>query len=380
MGRGVTTRRAEVVVVGAGPAGLATAAMLKRQRIRAIVVERSSKVAASWRKRYDALQLNTSRIMSRLPGYSFSWSDGVWPSRDGVINYLERYVHHHALDITFNTEVQRIERNTNGWTLQTSRDEFECEFLVIATGTDQQPCIPEWPGRDGWNGSLLHSSEYVNPLPYRGQHVLVVGAGNSAVEIALDLLNGGAARVDLSIRTPPYILLRSLAGIPADWLAYGIRRLPPKRINALMRIVERLTIGDLSEHGLKSSKPPFYDRLYLDKRVPVLDTGEFVRAVKTRSIKILPAIEKFGPGRVELVDGSSVEPDAVVAATGYRPGLEALVGHLGVLDSEGFPLGHGDTPPPGAQGLFFIGFQYGLPGLFRENRVNSKKIDRKSVV
>ena len=107
----MTEQRFETVVIGAGPAGLATAAVLKRRGLPATILERSDNVAASWRKHYDRLHLHTVRWLSNLPGLRFSRRHGPWVSRDGVVRYLERYVRHHDLDIRTGIEVERLDRD-----------------------------------------------------------------------------------------------------------------------------------------------------------------------------------------------------------------------------------------------------------------------------
>src|SRR5436309_4209462 len=120
--------RVEVAVIGGGPAGLAAAATLKRCGIPAVVLERSEAVGASWRKHYDRLHLHTVRWLSNLPGYRFSTRHGRWVSRDGVIAYLERYARHHDLDVRTGVEVRRLERDGDGWTLDTSTGEVQARF------------------------------------------------------------------------------------------------------------------------------------------------------------------------------------------------------------------------------------------------------------
>src|SRR5881227_3712861 len=118
--------RVEVAVIGGGPAGLAAAATLKRCGIPATVLERSDNVGASWRRHYDRLHLHTVRWLSNLPGYRFSRRHGRWVSRDGVIEYLERYARHHALDVRTGVAVRRLDRDEadEGWVLDTSEGEL----------------------------------------------------------------------------------------------------------------------------------------------------------------------------------------------------------------------------------------------------------------
>src|SRR5213083_95422 len=191
-----------VVVAGAGPAGLAVAAMLERRGVPALVLERASKVASSWRSRYDSLILNTPRLTSTLAGYRIPRRYGRWPSRDAIVEYLEEYARRHELRIEFGVEVRRVDRGSDSWVLQTSNEELRAHSVVIATGHDAEPVIPDWPGRAGYAGELLHAADYRRPDPFRGRDMLVVGPNTSGSEIAYKLVLHGADRVRVSMRTP----------------------------------------------------------------------------------------------------------------------------------------------------------------------------------
>jgi putative flavoprotein involved in K+ transport len=169
----------QAIVIGAGPAGLAAAASLQRERIETVVLEQAS-IGSSWRNHYDRLHLHTVRWLSGLPGVPIDRREGRWVSRDGVVRYLERYARHHDLNIRTDFEVERVIRHDGGWLLRTSQGEMHAHHLVLATGFNREPFLPDWPGREGFTGDLLHSAAYRNPSSYRGRDVLVVGTGNSA--------------------------------------------------------------------------------------------------------------------------------------------------------------------------------------------------------
>src|SRR3954453_21115413 len=163
----------EVIVIGAGPAGLATAGALRHYGIGAVVLEREA-IGASWRRHYDRLHLHTVRSLSHLPGYRLPRRYGNWVARDDVVEYLEDYVAPHNLDVRAGVEVERLERDGEDWRVNTSDREFVAPRVVVATGYTRHQHLPDWPGLDTYTGELVHSGDYKNPEPYAGKTVLVV--------------------------------------------------------------------------------------------------------------------------------------------------------------------------------------------------------------
>jgi len=139
---------------------------------------------------------------------------GTWVSAADYARYLERYATHHELEVRFGVDVASILRRGSAWSVETSAGLVETDNVVVATGYDREPFVPSWPGLSTFTGRLLHASAYRNPQPFVGRRVLVVGAGNSAADIAVDLVRGGASGVWISVRTPPQIVPRTVAGIP----------------------------------------------------------------------------------------------------------------------------------------------------------------------
>lgn len=332
----------------------------------AVVLEQSSQVGASWRNHYDRLHLHTARTLSGLPGFGLSRRYGRWVPRDGVVSYLEEYAERNGLDVRFHTPVLRVERHDWGWLLLTDREEhIEAEQIVMATGYNRRPFLPEWRAREGYTGELVHAASYRSPVPYRGKHVLVVGAGNSGAEIAVDLVEGGAASVRLSVRTPPQIFPRQALGIPAQAIAIGLPHLPIPVADRLLAALQRLFVGDLSRYGMPNSDHrPYSDYLRRDV-IPILDVG-LVKLLKRHAVEVVPGVQAFDGTEILLTDGSHVTADVVIAATGYRRDLEPLVGHLGVLEPSGRPTVHGADTHPAAPGLYFIGFTNAIGGNLRE--------------
>lgn len=367
----------DAAVIGAGPGGLAAAAMIRRRGLDPLVLERSGSVAASWRGHYDRLHLHTVRWLSHLPGYRIPRRHGRWIARDAVVEYLEAYARHHDLEIAFGTEAERIERGDDGcWRIATSAgDSVEARQVVVATGYNHTPHVPDFPGIREFAGELIHSAEYRNPEPYRGRDVLVVGSGNTGAEIAVDLADGGAARVRLAIRTPPNIVRRDSGGVPTQLVGVMMRRMPPGLVDRLLGPVQRLTVGDLSAHGIPRSPRGVYTRMRDDGRVPIIDVG-LIDALKRDRVEVVGGVVGFDGHEVVLAGRERVAPDVVILATGYRRGLEALVGHLGVLDAKGRPLVRGGRNHQNAPGLYFTGYTDPISGMFRELAIDARRIAR----
>src|SRR4051794_2495165 len=365
--------KCEVVVIGAGPAGLAMAGALRHHGIGAVVLERDA-IGASWRRPYDRLHLHTVRWLSHLPGYKLPRRYGNWVARDDVIEYLEDYVATHNLDVRTGVEVERLERDGEGWRVSTSDGDFVAPRVVVATGYNRHQHLPDWPGLDTYTGEIVHSGDYKNPEPYFGKTVLVVGTGNSGAEICVDLIEGGAEHVQLSVRTPPTVLLRDTNGMPGQALGVVFRHLPVPVMDRLWPFIQKTVVGDLSEHGLPLPPPGAYSKFLRDDVTPILDVG-LVPMVKQGKVEIVAAVQSFDGSDVVLADGKRIQPDAVIAGTGFKRGLEPLVGDLGLIErAKGRPIVHGAETHPDAPGLHFIGYTNPISGMFREIAIEAKRI------
>ena len=363
--------REPVAIVGGGAAGVATAAMLRREGAPSVVLEAGDELGAAWRERYDRLHLHTPRLLSCLPGHRIPRRHGRWVARDGVVDYLQEYARVHELDVRLRTRVKRIDGEDGSWTLTANGESMGAEHVVVATGFSRVPRVPDWPGLESYGGELSHSAAYRNAEPFRGRDVLVVGTGNSGAEIAVDLAEGGAGRVALAVRTPPHITRRDSLGIPAQALGITLGHLPPNLAGALAAGLRRVTIPDLEPYGLPRPTERIGAQFIRTGTIPILDVG-FVDAVRSGRIAIVAAVSGFDGGDVLLIDGSRARVDAVLAATGFSPGLEPLVGHLGVLDDRGLP----QTDEPRA-GLHFIGFRPTLGGMLRRVKLDSQALARR---
>jgi putative flavoprotein involved in K+ transport len=363
----------EAVVVGAGTAGLGVAAELGRRGVEALLLEQGEAVGTSWRSRYPDLRLNTDRRVSGLPGTRIPRGAGRWPRRDDFIAYLDSYAERRQLQIRFGTAVERIDRDGDRWRLQSPAGPIGAGAVVVCTGHDRLPHLPAWPGMEEFGGELIHAAEFRQAADFAAKDVLVVGLGTSGTEIATRL-PPHARRVRLAFRSPPNLMPNEVLGIPITLLARLFEGAPSGLTDRLGRLVGRLTVGDLSPYGLPPAPYGLATELTVKKMGPVVDRG-FSAALKAGSIELVPAVERFDGEAVELGDGSRIRPDVVIAATGYRSGLEPLIGHLGVLGASGRPqlLDRIGTVAPG---LFLNGYWLPLSGELSAMRRTSRRIAR----
>ncbi|AGF72963.1 flavin-containing monooxygenase [Corynebacterium halotolerans] len=349
-----------VIVIGAGPAGLSTAAELLARDVPTTVLERGSELAATWAARYKGLRFNTSRRSSALPGAPFPREYGQFPTREQYLTYLQRYAADHRIPVETGVEVTGVRRIREGWALTTSAGERRARHVVIATGLFNRPRIPGWAREPGFDGEVLHSSAYRDAADFAGRSVVVVGAGSSGMEIAHQLATGGARAVRLAVRTPPNILLRELNGLPGDLPAPLLFHLPTALADRLVFAVQRRIVGDLSGYGLPRPTRGMMSRQKENGAGPAVVDREVIDAIRGGAIECVPAVTALDGDTVVLADGRHVTADAVILATGYDTGLPDLVAGLDVLDERGLPLDctGGEVAP----GLRFVGYVY-RPGL-----------------
>lgn len=344
----------EVAVIGAGPAGLATAALLRRAGTRAIVFDRDERIGSSWADRYDSLRLNTVRWMSDLPGWRMERSLGRWVGRDDIVAYLEGYATHHRLECTLGAagEVAAIEADGDRWSVAGPMFEGTFAGVVVATGHSQAPKLPEWPGADAFGGRFLHAGDYRRPADHAGARVLVVGAGSSGGEICVDLASAGVD-VTWAVRGAPRVFPREVVGVPATPFAPAGDALPDPVLDRIAPWIERRIYGP--RDYLPEPTAPMMELLAACKE-PMTADG-IVGLIRSGRVRVVAAVTDLDAAGARLADGTHVDADHVIAATGYRSGLEPLVGDLGVLDDNGRP-----TALVPHSGLGFVGFRVPLTG------------------
>ncbi len=356
----------EVLVVGAGPAGLAAAAAIGRRGMSVRVLERTDRLAAPWHEHYEGIRLQSPRQMSHLSGLRFGRSAGRWVSGPKFLDYLARYVDRHAITIEHGTEVLEIRQEQGGWALQTPSGVRRTAAVVVAAGYNHAPRIPNWPGLDEFAGTFLHSSRYRRAADLVGRDVLVIGTGNSGGEIASQLALGGARRVRLAIRTAPHVVPKSVMGVPTLLAAAIAEHLPVAAADRMLALLNDPIVGDLTHFGLPAPTRGMYSQYLVRGVTPIIDTG-FLEALRTRRIECVPAVTGFDGRAVELLGGGRIEPEVVIAATGYDRRLASLVHVPEALTAADLPVADA-APIPGAPGLFFLGYTHPFSGNLRHLR------------
>jgi indole-3-pyruvate monooxygenase len=222
---------------------------------------------------------------------------------------------------------------------------------------------PEFPGLARFTGSVAHAQIYKNPRPYVGKRTLVVGCGNSGAEIALDLAEQGID-VAMVVRGPVHVVPRDLFGRPSQETSVMLSRVPVAVRDAVVSPILRMAVGDLSRWGIvRPALGP--NRMIADTgRIPILDIGTIAQ-VKAGRIRVVPAVQEVQPDRVRFVDGRTENFDAIILATGYRPGLDRFIDRFeSISDERGRPHRFGEET--NVSGLFFVGFRNPPTGALRE--------------
>lgn len=359
------------IVIGAGPAGLATAACLKHAGISARILEKADVIGSSWRNHYDRLHLHTVKSRSGLPFRPMPASFGRYPSRTEMVAYLEDYAKTFDLHPTLGCAVETVRPKGDGWVVTHSKGEDYAQIVVFATGLNGAPNRPTLPGQEAFEGRVLHSSDYHSAEAFAGQRVIVVGFGNSGGDIALDLVEAGCD-VTLSVRGPVNLLPKELFGIPITSMG-GLRKVLPYRVaDALTAPIIRAKIGRPERYGLQSAGKGPAAQVIEDGRVPLIDIGTLA-AIRAGKIVVKPGIRGLSASAATFVDGSSTPVDAVILATGYRVDLRPMLPDTPkVLDAEGRPLTSG--APTAAAALYFCSYHASADGQLHQTGIEARAI------
>ena len=358
-----------VLVVGAGPAGLATAYELSRRGTPYRLFERGPSLGTSWVNAYDSLRLHTGRHMSTLPGFGYRRGTPLFPTRDQFVSYLNDYCDRAELRVEIRSEVTELRRDGDMWIAKVNDAEVRGSAVVMATGIMSNPITPPIPGRESFSGKIIHSVAYRQPDEYRGARVLVVGVGNSGGEIASELGAAGAD-VTLLVRRGANVVPRTIAGVPIQYLAAGMRGLPRNvraRIATVMQRISEIRVGQAV-----LPRPPW---TALDA-VPIIGF-HLVEAIRAGKVAVqLGTIDRLERSGAVFSDGTRREFEQIIMATGFAPALGPL-GTLVRRDERGFALRTDNVTSADLPNLFFVGMRYDTTGAINNIKVDSQEVGRR---
>jgi len=321
---GVSGHRFDTVVIG-GQAGLAVGHYLKEQGRDFAILDAGGRVGDAWRGRWDSLKLFTPAAYDGLPGMPFPASRGYYPTKQEMADYLETYAGKFGLPVYLGRHVRSLSRCDDGYVLVAGQERYVAGNVVVATGPYHTPRIPAFTQHLAPSILQIHSSTYRNPDQLPEGDVLVVGAGNSGAEIAVELVT--------SRRT-------YLAGRDTGWAPAGLLR-----SRLFWWLLDRVAVD--TKLGRKGKR---LDRL---RGTPLI--GLKPKDVARAGVERVPRVEDVVDGKPILADGRSLEVSSVVWATGFEPDFGWI--ELPILDEEGYPIQHRGVVDD-APGLYFLGLPF----------------------
>src|SRR5215470_1413264 len=353
--------QADVVIIGAGPAGLAVGACLRQAGLNFVILERDQKVASSWHHHYERLHLHTVKQLSCLPYVAFPAAYPRYVPRNLMIEYLDRYAAKFDLRPRFGDAARSVCREGNDWRIEGASSSISAPYVVVASGFNAEPVIPSIPGIEKFKGKLIHSAAYINAKPFTGQSVLVIGMGNTGAEVALDLSEGGA-RTRISIRNGVHIVPRDLFGIPIQLVAMlATSVLPSAASETLFPRILDLALGDLSKHGIRRPREGILRRVATLAKIPVIDVGT-VQKSSEGAVRIEPGISAITEDGAIFCGGGEGKFDAIILATGYRPNYQSFL----QVDDIKSPADQQAAPQNMDSRIYFVGFKNSVSGLLRQ--------------
>ncbi|URD88905.1 Flavin-binding monooxygenase-like [Musa troglodytarum] len=364
------------LIVGAGPSGLAVAACLKEHGVPFVILERSSCIASLWQNRtYDRLKLHLPKQFCQLPKLPFPDDFPEYPSKNQFIDYLESYARHFQLNPQFGETVlsAKYDSTCGMWRVRTAvgrrqavgrkaEAEYICQWLVVATGENADCVIPEMEGLEKFGGRVIHSSDYRSGEAYRGKQVLVVGCGNSGMEVALDLCHHNAFPT-MVVRDSVHVLPRETLGRSTFEIAVSLMKwLPLKTVDRVLLALSWMTLGNIEKLGIKRPSQGPLELKNTQGKTPVLDIGALSK-IKSGEIRVVPGVKRFLHGKAELVDHRIIDVDSVILATGYRSNVHSWLQGTDIFNKDGFPRHPFPNGWKGSSGLYAVGFtRRGLSG------------------
>ncbi|XAR66990.1 Indole-3-pyruvate monooxygenase, partial [Bertholletia excelsa] len=360
------------VIVGAGPSGMAAAACLKEKGIPSLILERSNCIASLWQhKTYERLRLHLPKEFCELPLMPFPSNFPTYPSKQQFIAYLEDYKNHFGLRPVFETTVVRAEFD-GFW-----RIEYDCQWLIVATGENAVEFLPEFEGMSEFGGPILHTSSYKTGEGFCGMRVLVVGCGNSGMEVCLDLCNHNA-QPSMVVRNSVHVLPQEMLGRSTFGLSmWMLKWFPTWLVDLFLLLMSRLLLGDTAQLGLTRPKVGPLELKNLTGKTPVLDVGT-LNKIRAGKVKVRPGIKRMMSHSMEFVDGRIENFDAVIFATGYKSNVPSWLKETNFFsEKDGFPRKPFPHGWKGENGLYAVGFaRRGLLGTSVDARSIAGEIEQ----
>ncbi|KAF5456532.1 hypothetical protein F2P56_026004 [Juglans regia] len=373
------------VIVGAGPSGLAAAACLKEKGVPYVVLERSNCIASLWQlKTYDRLRLHLPKQFCELPFMGFPSDFPTYPTKQQFIKYLEDYANTFDIKPRFNETVAHAEYDSTlgFWRVKSAGlkgdTEYVCRCLVVATGENAEPVVPQIDGMGEFGGPIRHTSLYKSGDEFRLKKVLVVGCGNSGMEVCLDLCNH-MARPSIVVRDSVHVLPQEMLGKSTFGLSMWLLKwLPMRLVDRILLNLSWLLLGNTARFGLDRPHLGPLELKNLSGKTPVLDVGTLAK-IKSGDIKVFPGIKRLKAGyTVEFVDGKRENFDAIILATGYRSNVPSWLKEGEMFSQkDGFPRKAFPNGWKGECGLYAVGFtKRGLLGASMDAKRIAEDIER----
>lgn len=372
------------VIVGAGPSGLAAAACLREKGVPCVVLERSNCIASLWQlKTYDRLRLHLPKQFCELPFMGFPSDFPAYPIKQQFIKYLEDYAGKFDIRPRFNETVSSAgyDSTLGFWRVKSvglkGETEYVCRWLVVATGENAEPVVPRIEGMEEFRGPIKHTSLYKSGEEFRLKKVLVVGCGNSGMEVCLDLCNY-EAKPTIVVRDTVHVLPREMLGKSTFGLSMWLLKwLPMRLVDRFLLIVSWLMLGDTARFGLDRPGLGPLELKNLSGKTPVLDVGTLAK-IKSGNIKVFPGIRRLKRHTVEFVNGKIENFDAIILATGYRSNVPSWLKEGQMFsENDGFPRKAFPNGWKGECGLYAVGFtKRGLLGASMDAKRIADDIER----
>jgi len=366
-------KQTNTLIVGASISGLASAASLQKQDIEYVIIEKYDQVATPWRNHYHRLHLHTNKRMSQLPYKKFGSELPRYPSRQQVVDYLEDYRNTFNIQPIYNTQATAITKEGDHWITQTNNGAFKSKYVVMATGPYGKPKPVQFKGMETFPGKIIHSSEYKTAKDYTRQKVLIVGFGNSACEIAIDLVEQGV-KPFMSVRSAVNVIPRDVLGIPVLELSLLMNFLSPRTADTLNAPLVKLLVGDITKLGLKQKEYGPLEQIQREGHAPVLDIGT-IKLIREGHIKILGDIDHIEGSIVHFTDGEKQSFDVIVACIGYSRD-EVQIVKVDKSRFEDLRVSVSKQKYFGKDGLYFCGYWVSPTGQIREIASDALKIAR----